>query len=152
MGTYQGCSSTDEQAPPPESRMSLLLLTPNSTAFDSVSAAVLPYCCCISLLLAAAAIACEAGEAGSGSGRRPVFGAERHPSMHIAAQITSATSLSMVGPAAMAAAVPSSGGSNGGNADLPSILEVDVSSSGDVGADGGPVSVRAYKVEIEEHH
>jgi hypothetical protein len=90
------------------------------------------------------------GDVGSSSGRRPVFGAERHPSMHIAAQIASATSLGMVGPAASAAAVGNSGSNGSGGENLPSILEVDVNTS-DVMADGGPASVRAFKVEIEEH-
>jgi hypothetical protein len=90
---------------------------------------------------------------GSSSGRRPAFGAERHPSMHIAAQIASATSLGMVGPsAAVAAVVSGSNGSGGAGSDgLPSILEVDVSGGAGAGGDGGPASVRAYKVEIEEH-
>lgn len=91
-----------------------------------------------------------AGDIGGSSGRRPGFGAERHPSMHIAAQIASATSLGMVGPAAVAAAVGPSGSNGSGGDNLPSILEVDVGSS-DAAADGGPSSVRAFKVEIEEH-
>jgi len=87
-------------------------------------------------------------ENGSSGSRRPVFGAERHPSMHIAAQIASATSLNMVGPAAVAAVV---GGNGAGSDGLPSILEVDVAVADAAAADGGPESVRAFQVEIEEH-
>jgi hypothetical protein len=83
-----------------------------------------------------------------------VFGAERHPSMHIAAQIASATHLGLTGPAAVAAAVGS--GANGGgtgSGGMPSILEIDVGVGGGDGGggDGGPNSVRAFQVEIEEH-
>lgn len=90
-------------------------------------------------------------ENGSSGSRRPVFGAERHPSMHIAAQIASATSLNMVGPAAVAAVVGSSAGNGAGSDGLPSILEVDVAVADAAAADGGPQSVRAVQVEIEEH-
>lgn len=107
-------------------------------------------CRCEQITTKSTVLLMVAGDIGGSSGRRPGFGAERHPSMHIAAQIASATSLGMVGPAAAAAAVGPSGSNGSGNDNLPSILEVDVGGS-DAAADGGPSSVRAFKVEIEEH-
>ncbi|KAF6266400.1 hypothetical protein COO60DRAFT_451662 [Scenedesmus sp. NREL 46B-D3] len=83
--------------------------------------------------------------------RRGFNAADRHPSMHIAAQIASATQLTMV-PAA-ASVGPAAGGGSAGSG-LPSILEVDASgtAAGDDGsmsafANGGAHSVTSVKVE-----
>lgn len=79
---------------------------------------------------------------------RRAFGAERHPSMHIAAQIASATTLTLVPPAAAAAAI--SGPSSGSG--MASILEnaedggVSVIMNGGIGSGGKSVTI---KVENE---
>ncbi|WIA15453.1 hypothetical protein OEZ85_002099 [Tetradesmus obliquus] len=88
--------------------------------------------------------------------RRGFNVADRHPSMHIAAQIASATQLTMV-PAA-AGVGPASAG-NAAASGLPSILEVDVAGAtaaapGDEGlmsafANGSAQSVTSIKVEGE---
>eukprot|EP00775_Hariotina_reticulata_P001703 gene1703-2048_t len=64
---------------------------------------------------------------------RPAFGAERHPSMHIAAQIASATTLTMV-PAAAAAAERVQHQAGAGLSGLPAIIEM---SSGTAAGDDG---------------
>jgi hypothetical protein len=85
--------------------------------------------------------------------RRGFNVADRHPSMHIAAQIASATQLTMV-PAA--AGVGPAGGSGNAGSGLPSILEVDGSAAagpGDDGisafANGSAQSVTSIRVEGE---
>jgi hypothetical protein len=107
--------------------------------------------------LTAAAIAAAGGADGGGGGgsggssgttRRPSFGAsDRHPSMHIAAQIASATSVNMVAKVAAAAVVRDGGGGGGGDS-LPSILEVDVAAGDSAG--NGALGLRSFQCEVLE--
>jgi hypothetical protein len=91
---------------------------------------------------AALAAASGGGEGSSGPKRRPLTAADRHPSMNIAAQIASSTSVNMVVKAAAAAhpKAPGAGGEGAGASGLPAILEVDHMAVGGAASGNGPSS------------